>query len=73
VPYQAAVSIGSMPTFGDGMQQIEAHLIGFDGDLYGRTVQLQLLDWLRDQQRFPGVEALQAQLSRDVARAAVSV
>ena len=47
--YPAAVSIGTMPTFGENVRQIEAHLIGFDGDLYGVTLAIELVDWLREQ------------------------
>lgn len=65
--YAAAVSIGSAPTFGDAARQIEAHLIDFAGDLYGRTLQIDLLDWLREQAKFPSVDALKLQISRDVA------
>jgi riboflavin kinase/FMN adenylyltransferase len=65
-PYPAAVSIGTMPTFGEKVRQVEAHLVGFEGDLYGRVIQVELLDWLREQQRFAGVDALKAQLSRDI-------
>jgi riboflavin kinase/FMN adenylyltransferase len=64
--YAAAVSIGIAPTFGGSRRQVEAHLIGFDGDLYGRTIQLELIDWTRDQMRFQGVDALKAQLGRDI-------
>jgi riboflavin kinase/FMN adenylyltransferase len=65
--YPAAISIGKTPTFGDQKRQVEAHLIGFDGNLYGRTIHLELLDWLRDQMRFPDVERLKEQIARDVA------
>lgn len=64
-PYAAAISIGTMPTFGQNNRQIEAHLIGFSGDLYGRTIRVELLDWIRDQQKYPGLDALKAQLARD--------
>jgi riboflavin kinase / FMN adenylyltransferase len=64
--YPAAVSIGTMPTFGDNARQIEAHLIGFDGDLYGKTISVELLDWLRDQRTYPGVEPLKVQISKDI-------
>ena len=68
--YGAAISIGVAPTFdGESRRQIEAHLLDFDGDLYGRTIHLELLDWTRDQLRFDGVEALKRQLSRDIALA----
>jgi riboflavin kinase/FMN adenylyltransferase len=68
--YPAAVNIGPAPTFDAQARQIEAHLIGFDGDLYGRTIGVELLDWLRDQRKFAGVESLKAQLAHDIARAA---
>jgi riboflavin kinase/FMN adenylyltransferase len=68
--YSAAVSIGKTPTFGDEPRQVEAHLIGYDGDLYGRTIHVALLDWLRDQIRFPGVDRLKAQIALDVSTAA---
>jgi riboflavin kinase / FMN adenylyltransferase len=64
--YPAAVSIGDMPTFGEGVRQIEAYLIGFDGDLYGQTLDLELLDWLREQRKFARAEALSEQIDRDV-------
>jgi riboflavin kinase/FMN adenylyltransferase len=67
VPYPAAVSIGTMPTFGENALQVEAHLIGFDGELYGRTFGIELLDWLREQQKYPGLDLLKAQLARDIA------
>jgi riboflavin kinase / FMN adenylyltransferase len=63
----AAVSIGVRPTFEDaGEQRVEAHLIGFDGDLYGRTMQLEFLDRLRDEERFDSAEELTAQMRTDV-------
>jgi riboflavin kinase/FMN adenylyltransferase len=66
--WPAALSVGLLPTFSAEHRQIEAHLIGFDGDLYGRTVELELLDWLRDQRRFPDIAALLAQIHRDIAQ-----
>jgi riboflavin kinase/FMN adenylyltransferase len=64
--YPAAVSIGRLPTFEEDQLQIEAHLIGFTGDLYGQKLRLQLIDWVRDQQKFPGIEALKSQLAKDI-------
>jgi riboflavin kinase/FMN adenylyltransferase len=63
--FAAAVSIGTTPTFEGQKHQVEAHLLDFVGDLYGHTVQLQLIDWIRDQRRFNGVDALKSQLGRD--------
>jgi riboflavin kinase/FMN adenylyltransferase len=64
--FAAAVSIGSLPTFEERKFQVEAHLIGYDGDLYGRSVDVELLDWVREQWKFDGVEALKRQITRDL-------
>jgi riboflavin kinase/FMN adenylyltransferase len=64
--YAAAVSIGTMPTFGPNQRQVEAYLLGFDGDLYGRRIRVELLDWVREQRKFAGVEALKAQMAKDL-------
>jgi riboflavin kinase/FMN adenylyltransferase len=65
--YPAALSIGTNPTFGDGAVQVEAHLINFTGDLYGQTLNVELLDWLRDQRKFTSIEPLKKQIARDIA------
>jgi riboflavin kinase/FMN adenylyltransferase len=65
--YPAAVSIGTMPTFGENVRQIEAHLIGFDGDLYGVTLAIELVDWLREQRAYFGVDPLKTQIHKDIA------
>jgi riboflavin kinase/FMN adenylyltransferase len=65
--YPAAVSIGRMETFGDQLrQQVEAHLIGFDGDLYGQTIRVELLDWGREQRKYAGLEPLMKQIHLDL-------
>ena len=67
VPYPAAVSIGRMETFGDQLrQQVEAHLINFDGDLYDRTIRVELLDWGREQRKYNSLEPLMAQIRQDI-------
>ena len=66
--YPAAVSIGRMETFGAGLKfQVEAHLIGFAGDLYGRELRVELLDWIRGQLKFGGLEPLMERMARDLA------
>ncbi len=70
VTYAAAVSIGNLPTFQTRAWQVEAHLIGFSGDLYGRHLAIDLLDFLREQWKFPGIEALKHQIARDIAQCA---
>ena len=61
----AAVSIGTRPAVGGIDRRIEAHLLDFDGDLYGRTLRVELIGWLREQRKFDGLEALIAQIRRD--------
>lgn len=68
--HPAAVSIGRNPTFeAQGAPvTVEAHLLDFAGDLYGRRLRLELWERLRDEQKFESVEALVAQIAADVAR-----
>ncbi|GIW05295.1 MAG: riboflavin biosynthesis protein [Dehalococcoidia bacterium] len=67
VVYRAAVNIGVRPTFGDGLQRlIEAFLLDFGGDLYGRTLTLEFIHRVRGELRFPSVDALIAQMHDDV-------
>lgn len=64
--YPAALSIGNVPTFDGARRQVEAHLIGFAGDLYGQTLCVEVLDWLRQQRKFAGVDPLKDQIQRDI-------
>ena len=62
----AAISVGVKPTFGCVARLVEAYLLGFDGDLYGRRLTLRFDRWLRDQQPFPSLDELRRQIQRDV-------
>lgn len=64
--YPTALSIGTMPTFGENARQVEAHLLDFSGDLYGRVIEVEILDWIREQWKLPGIDALKRQIARDV-------
>jgi riboflavin kinase/FMN adenylyltransferase len=68
--WPAAVNVGVRPMFvtGRGLL-IEAHLIGFDGDLYGQTARLAFLERLRGEKAFDSVDALVEQMHRDIAEA----
>jgi riboflavin kinase/FMN adenylyltransferase len=66
--YMAATSIGVRPTFRDGGHTIEAYLMDFDADLYGREIRLEFVDRLRDELSFDSVESLQEQIDKDVYR-----
>jgi riboflavin kinase/FMN adenylyltransferase len=64
--HRAAISIGTNPHYGGGERRIEAFLLDFEGDLYGRNLTLQLWERLRDEQAFGGEEELVAQIALDV-------
>jgi riboflavin kinase/FMN adenylyltransferase len=63
---RAVVNVGVRPTFGEGTLAVEAHLLDFAGDLYGQTFRLVFVARVREERRFPGVEALRAQIAQDV-------
>ena len=67
--YPVACNIGPNPTFGEQDRKVEAHLIDFEGDLYGRSIELDFLERLRPTRRFEGLDDLLAQIARDVEQA----
>jgi riboflavin kinase/FMN adenylyltransferase len=63
-------NLGLRPTFGgDAVPRLEVHLFDFAGDLYGRRVCVELVGFLRPEQRFEGLDALKAQIAADAAQA----
>jgi riboflavin kinase/FMN adenylyltransferase len=68
--HPAAVNVGVRPTFDTGRGLVvEAHLIGFEGDLYGETLRVAFVERMRGERRFDSVDALVEQMRRDVERA----
>ncbi len=69
--HPSAVNIGKRPTFYDNAEHslMEAHLIDFDGDLYGEEARVCFVEQLRGERRFDGIDALKAQLAEDIAAA----
>lgn len=67
--WPAAVNVGPAPTFGEAARKVEAHLIGYDGELYGRRLAVDFVARLRDVRAFAGPAELAAQLRRDVEEA----
>ncbi len=67
-PYGAVTNIGTRPTFEtkNPMTTVEAHLLDMDQDLYGKHMQLDFLQRLRDELRFPNVQALIDQIHTDI-------
>ncbi len=64
--HRAAVSIGTNPHYGGHERRVEAHLLDFSGDLYGRRLVVELWQRLRDELAFESENELIAQIGRDV-------
>ncbi len=68
--YMAATSIGVRPTFDDGENRtIEAYLLDFSGDIYGQTMRLEFVQYLRGEEKFDTLQALLDQMDEDVRQA----
>ncbi len=65
-------NVGHRPTVGGVRHQLEVHLLGFDGDLYGRHLTVAFESRLRDERKFDSLQALRDQIERDVATALAS-
>lgn len=66
--YPAIINLGGCPTFGQYEYGVEAHLLGFTGDLYGAQVRVYLQDYFRSAKRFESEAALREQLKQDKER-----
>jgi len=64
--YIACTNIGLAPTFERNEFKVEAHLLDFEGDLYGLVVDVGFVEKVRDEKKFSGIEELRGQISRDV-------
>ena len=62
-------SLGTRPTINGTERLLEAHLFDFDGDLYGRRIEVEFVAKLRDELRFDDLDSLTAQMHRDAAQA----
>jgi riboflavin kinase/FMN adenylyltransferase len=67
--FPAVASFGTRPTVDDGPPLLEVHLLDFDGDLYGREMDVEFIERIRDEQKFDSLDALVAEMNRDKARA----
>ena len=64
--HMAATSIGVRPTFDEGWRTVEAFLLDFDGDLYGKELTLEFVERQRDELKFDTVQLLLEQMNKDV-------
>jgi riboflavin kinase/FMN adenylyltransferase len=67
--FAACTNVGVAPTFDRAESRVEAHLLDFQGDLYGHVVDVEFAQRIRDERRFSGVEELKEQIQRDVEQA----
>jgi riboflavin kinase/FMN adenylyltransferase len=65
----AVASFGRRPTFDDGAPRLESFVFDFEGDLYGQSLDVEFVGWIRPEETFPDMAALIAQMDRDSAQA----
>ena len=65
VRYAAMTNVGVRPSVDGKCRLLETHLFGFEGDLYGKMLRVELLEKIRDEKKFSSVEELKAQIARD--------
>jgi len=64
--HKAVINIGCRPSLGNRPVGLEAHLLNFDGDLYGKKITVELIARIRDEVKFESIEALKEQIKKDV-------
>jgi len=64
--YGGVLNIGYNPTFGEQKLVAETHIFDFNNDIYGKPIRLNLLKFLRDERKYPGIQELAEQIGRDV-------
>ena len=70
---EGVASFGTRPMFDDGAPLLEIFLLDFDGDLYGKTLDVAFIGWMRHEQKFGSIEALKRHMIADVAQARESL
>ncbi len=67
--YGGAASMGVRPMFGDNLPNLESYIFDFQGDIYGEDISVALIEYLRPEETFDGLDALVAQINADCLRA----
>lgn len=65
---KGAANLGVRPTFAGRVVLLEVYLLGFDGDLYGKTLDVSLVEYLRPEERFPDIQSLKHQMAEDCSK-----
>jgi len=63
--HEGVANIGKRPTFDKRDILLEAHLFDFDGDLYGKHLRVALIEFIRPEQKFKGLDEITAQIAKD--------
>ena len=68
-PYKGVANIGTNPTVGNDHLSLEVHLLGFQGDLYDKTLTISFYSFLREEKKFDSLEELKKQITEDIREA----
>ncbi|MGE0735754.1 MAG: bifunctional riboflavin kinase/FAD synthetase [Alphaproteobacteria bacterium] len=63
--HAGVANLGLRPTIGDDKVMLEAHIFNFAGDIYGRTARVAMIDYIRPERKFAGLDELKAQIAKD--------
>lgn len=66
--YLSATSVGKNPTFEDEGLKIESHIIGFNEDIYGKDIELEFVEYLREEIKFENLEELKKKIQEDISK-----
>ncbi|MEE2708571.1 MAG: bifunctional riboflavin kinase/FAD synthetase [Gemmatimonadota bacterium] len=69
INYDGVMNVGVRPTFGIAEERCEIHILDFNRDLYGRTIRNSVIQRIRDEEKFSGIEELSRNIARDVQKA----
>lgn len=69
VRHKSVINVGNNPTFGADTVTVESHIIGFDGDIYGKTAKVEFVGRIRDEKKFNSLDELKKQIELDKAKA----
>ena len=64
--HMGVANIGKNPTFGNDALSVEAHLIDFKGDIYGRDIRVHFVQRIRDERKFSGIDELKDRIGKDI-------
>lgn len=67
--YNSVSNVGYNPTVGNDKRNIETHILNFDGDLYGKEIKIEFLEFVRDEKKFESVEELKNRVIKDISSA----